>query len=94
MSTPALQALLPEVEALGRPLSAHSDGRAPARAAEAGDQFLARLRRMTPSRRVAVYQEGGFSRHERAIWASRYPEEVPMVNDEFEWLALASADLD
>ena len=50
--------------------------------------------RMSPRQRVEASHRGGFTRHERAVWASRYPDEVPTVNGEFEWLVLTSADLD
>ena len=45
-------------------------------------------------RRLAAYRRGEFSRRQRTIWAARFPEEVPLVNGEFEWIALAMADLD
>jgi hypothetical protein len=62
--------------------------------AEAESRFLSRLARMSPGRRIAASRSGAFSRHERAVWACRYPDEVPTVNGEFEWLVLGSADLD
>lgn len=33
-----------------------------------------------------------FDRDQSAIWAGRYPEEVPTVNGEVEWIALRLAD--
>jgi hypothetical protein len=56
--------------------------------------FLEVLHRMSPAERLAAYRHGGFTPHERSLWAARYAEEVPMVNDEFEWIALSLADLD
>lgn len=56
--------------------------------------FLARLERMSTRQRIEASRRGRFTRHERAVWASRYPDEVPRVNGEFEWIALNSADLD
>ena len=56
--------------------------------------FPAILDRMTPAERISASRHGGFTRHERVIWAARYPDEVPLVNGEFEWIAAASADLD
>jgi hypothetical protein len=35
-----------------------------------------------------------FNRWERNIWAGRYPEEVPLINGEVEWIALRSIDLE
>jgi len=29
-----------------------------------------------------------FNREQRSIWAGRYPEEVPTINGEVEWIAL------
>lgn len=56
--------------------------------------FAARLARMSPRQRIEASRSGAFNRHERAVWACRYPDEVPTVNGEFEWLVLRSADLD
>lgn len=57
------------------------------------DAFLARLDRMTPEERIRAsrYQ---FKAWERQVWASHFPDEVPLVNDEVEWIALRLADLD
>ena len=35
-----------------------------------------------------------FTAQERTIWISHYPDEAPIVNDEFEHIALLLADLD
>ena len=56
--------------------------------------ILTVLSRMTSAERISASRHGGFTRHERAIWAARYPEEVPIVNGEFEWIAAGLADLD
>lgn len=58
------------------------------------DGFLSVLRRMTPEERISASRHGGFTRWERWVWAARFPDEVPLVNGEYEWLALGSADLD
>jgi hypothetical protein len=55
--------------------------------------FIGLLERMTPEERLRSSRRE-FTTRQRAAWASRYPEEVPLVNGEFEWIALASADLD
>jgi len=60
---------------------------------ERRDGFLARMARMTPESRIRA------SRHrwkswERDVWAGYYPDEVPLVNGEFEWIALRCADRD
>jgi hypothetical protein len=62
--------------------------------AEAPVSFLEVLHRMTPEERLAAYRAGAFTRRERTIWAGNHPEEVPLVNGEFEWIALTMADLD
>jgi hypothetical protein len=58
------------------------------------DGFVSILRRMTREERISASRHGGFTRWERWVWAARFPNEVPLVNGEFEWIALASADLD
>lgn len=94
MSTPAPQALFPESRTVARPPTPSSNGKPLGIAASADNAFVARLARMSPRQRIEASRNGGFTRHERAAWASRYPDEVPTVNGEFEWLMLGSADLD
>jgi hypothetical protein len=52
------------------------------------------LERMTSAERLRAYRSGAFTPREVSIWAARFPEEVPIVNGEFEWIALTMADLD
>jgi hypothetical protein len=47
---------------------------------------LARLERMSPEQRLRAYRSGAMTRTERSAWAASFPEEVPLVNDEYEWL--------
>jgi hypothetical protein len=54
----------------------------------------AALDRLGAAERLARYRAGEFSRAELVLWTARYPEEVPIVNGEVEWIALALADLD
>jgi hypothetical protein len=49
---------------------------------------------MSEQERVRAARHGGFDRWERAVWAARFPEQVPIVNDELEWIAVGLADLD
>jgi hypothetical protein len=56
--------------------------------------FLERLHRMSAQERLRAFRFGGFDRWERGVWARHYPEEVPVVNGELEWIALGLADLD
>jgi hypothetical protein len=51
------------------------------------DRFLSELKRMSPDERVRASRYT-FSRWERSVWVGRYPDEVPLVNGEFEWIAL------
>ena len=66
----------------------------PAGGVEGHPAFLARLAGMSPQQRLEAARRGVFDRTERAIWASAYPDEVPLVNGELEWIALGLADLD
>jgi hypothetical protein len=56
--------------------------------------FLALLADMSPQQRVHAARSGAFDRSQRALWASTYPDDVPLVNGELEWIALGLADLD
>jgi len=58
------------------------------------EAFLARLARMSREERVRASRYGGFNRWERSLWAARFPEEVPLVNGEYELIACGLADLD
>jgi hypothetical protein len=49
---------------------------------------LARLELMDARERLHAYRAGRLSRAERSAWAANYPDEVPIVNDEVEWIAL------
>jgi hypothetical protein len=35
-----------------------------------------------------------FTSWERSVWAAHYPDEIPLVNGEIEWLALRLVDLE
>jgi hypothetical protein len=56
--------------------------------------FLTRLQRMSEEERVRAARFGGFDHWQRSVWAAHYPEQVPLVNGEYEWIALGLADLD
>jgi hypothetical protein len=50
----------------------------------------ARLRalwEMTPNERVVAMRRGDLTLEQCAAWAARYPEQVPLLNGEFEYLA-------
>ncbi len=42
---------------------------------------------MTVSQRIAAMRNGELSLEQCAAWAARYPEQVPLLNGEFEYLA-------
>lgn len=56
-------------------------------------EIVSRLDAMSPAERLTASRTT-FTPHERAVWAARFPEEVPLVNGEYEWIALLSADRD
>ena len=56
-------------------------------------QLIRRLERLTPAERLHACRHE-LSAHERSIYAAHFPEEVPLVNGELEWIALTLADLD
>jgi hypothetical protein len=50
----------------------------------------ARLRRMwqmSPAQRVAAMRRGELTREALAAWTARHPEQVPLLNGEWEWIA-------
>ncbi len=54
------------------------------------DARHARLRalwNMTPAQRVAAMRRGELTLEQCAAWASRYSEQVPLLNGEFEYIA-------
>ena len=53
-----------------------------------------RLDRLGAAGRLAQYRAGKLDLAELSVWAARYPEEVPTVNGEVEWIGLTLADLD
>jgi hypothetical protein len=50
------------------------------------------LSQMTFDERVRAYESGVFSRQELSTAAARYPEAMPMLNGEFEYIAVFLAD--
>lgn len=51
------------------------------------DAQLRSLWQMTPAQRVAAMRRGELNLFQCAAWAARYPEQVPLLNGEFEYLA-------
>jgi hypothetical protein len=52
--------------------------------------LLARTRRFDD--RMELYRRGGFTWHELSTAAALYPELMPRLNDEWEWIVLTLAD--
>jgi hypothetical protein len=53
-----------------------------------------RIDEMTPEGRRLAFDRGELRRGEVLAWAARHPEEVPLINDEFPWIAATLADFD
>lgn len=49
---------------------------------------------MSYAERVRAYRSGAFSAHELAVAAAWFAEEMPMLNGEFEWIAISLIDLE
>jgi hypothetical protein len=49
---------------------------------------------MTYEERVSAYRSGALSDHELAVAAARFPDRMPLLNDEFEWIAITLVDLE
>jgi hypothetical protein len=54
----------------------------------ARDGRLRALWQMTPIERVAAMRRGELSLEQCAAWASRHPEQIPLVNGEYEYLVV------
>jgi hypothetical protein len=55
-------------------------------------RWLARTRRFED--RVQLYRMGVFTPHELSSAAALYPDLMPVLNGEWEWIAITLADLD
>jgi hypothetical protein len=49
---------------------------------------------MTPEGRRLAFDRGELSRADVVAWASRHPDEIPLINDEVPWIAATLADLE
>jgi len=54
----------------------------------------ARLDALGPTGRLRAYEGDELAPSDLSIWAARYPDEPPLVNGEFAWIACTLADLD
>jgi hypothetical protein len=57
------------------------------------DGRLEALWRMTPNERIAAMRRGDLSLEQCCAWASRYPEQVPLINGEWEFIAAYMAEV-
>jgi hypothetical protein len=48
---------------------------------------LRRLWQMNVEQRIAAMRRGELTYRELAAWSGRHPEQIPLLNGEFEWLA-------
>ena len=48
---------------------------------------------MTVSERINAMRKGELSLEQCAAWAARYPEQVPLLNGEFEYLAAFTPEI-
>lgn len=55
---------------------------------------LQQLWAMTEPERVAAMRAGALSRLQLFAWVARYPDQCPVVNGEWEFIAATMADLD
>ena len=54
---------------------------------------LRRLWQMAPEQRVAAMRRGELTLEQLAAWSARHPEQVPMLNGEFEWIAIRTPEV-
>jgi hypothetical protein len=52
------------------------------------DARLEALWRMTPAERVAAMRRGDLTLEQCCAWAARYPKQVPLIDGEFEFIAV------
>jgi hypothetical protein len=91
MSQPALQHL-PEVVEEPRPAKAGATRALTLRTKH--HDVAGILARMSFAERVRAYRNGVFTAHELSVAAAREPDRMPILNGEFEWIAVSLADLD
>jgi len=48
---------------------------------------LRRLWQMSVEQRIAAMRRGELTHEQLAAWSARHPEQVPLLNDEWEWIA-------
>lgn len=53
---------------------------------------LRSLWQMTGQQRIAAMRRGDLTIEQLAAWSARHPEQVPKVNNEFEWIAICTLE--
>ena len=59
----------------------------------ARDRRLRTLWQITVAQRIAAMRRGELTLEQCSAWAARYPEQVPLLNGEFEYLALLTLEV-
>jgi hypothetical protein len=62
-------------------------------ALNAREARLRSLWQMTVGGRIAAMRRGELTLEQCAAWAARYPEQVPIVNGEFEYIAMFTPEV-
>jgi hypothetical protein len=65
----------------------------PLESLRARDGRLRALWQMTVAQRVAAVRRGELTLEQCSAWAARYPEQVPLLGGEFEYLALLAPEV-
>ena len=74
------------------------------RPGETYPEYLARLERarrgrlrslwqMSAEQRIAAMRRGELTLEQLAAWSGRHPDQVPRLNDEFEWIAIKTPEV-
>jgi hypothetical protein len=61
-------------------------------AADLATEVAIVLAGMTYEERVRAYRSGALSAHELSVAAAWFPEHMPLLNGEYEWIACTLAD--
>ena len=54
---------------------------------------LRSLWQMNVEQRIAAMRRGDLTREQLAAWSARHPDQVPMLNGEFEWIAIRTPEV-
>jgi hypothetical protein len=57
------------------------------------DARLRSLWQMTPAQRIAAMRRGELTLEQCAAWAARFPDQVPLLNGEFEFIAIYTPEV-